>query len=328
MMQFGFVGIGAGAAAALLFASVTSGSFISVILFYLAPLPIMIAGLGWNHWSALIGAAAGSLLLVGLFGSVFSLGFLAAVGAPGWWLSRLAMTGRPASGGENATSLETSIDWFPPGMLVVWAALIAAALVLVSIPMVGLDAASFHAAMVDNLARVLRLETGTPAGKPLSVPGVDNVSRMLDVLAVIVPPAAAVMATLVSLIDLWLAGRIVKFSSRLARPWPQLSAMTFPRWLAFLYVAAVGLSFAGGLTAIAASVLAASLTIAYAVLGFAVLHEITRGLDSRPFVLGGAYASVLVFGWPIVALSLLGLIETGMSLRARAATRRTSSTKR
>ena len=56
MMQIGLIGIGAGAAAALLFASVTTGSWLAVGLFYLAPLPIMIAGLGWSHWSALIAA--------------------------------------------------------------------------------------------------------------------------------------------------------------------------------------------------------------------------------------------------------------------------------
>ena len=43
MMQIGLIGISAGAAAALLFASVTSGSLLAVLLFYLAPLPMLIA---------------------------------------------------------------------------------------------------------------------------------------------------------------------------------------------------------------------------------------------------------------------------------------------
>ena len=51
MMQIVLIGIGAGAATALLFASVASGSLISVLLFYLAPLPILIAALGWSHWA-------------------------------------------------------------------------------------------------------------------------------------------------------------------------------------------------------------------------------------------------------------------------------------
>jgi len=40
------VGLGAGLAAAGLFGSVASGSLAASLLFYIAPLPILIAGLG------------------------------------------------------------------------------------------------------------------------------------------------------------------------------------------------------------------------------------------------------------------------------------------
>jgi len=45
-------------------------------------------------------------------------------------------------------------------------------------------------------------------------------------------------------------------------------------------------------------------------------------MDSRAFLLGGTYAAVLVFGWPVLALCLLGLIETAFDLRARVARKR------
>jgi hypothetical protein len=82
------------------------------------------------------------------------------------------------------------------------------------------------------------------------------------------------------------------------------------------------LSFFGGLIGIVAGVLSASLLMAYGVLGFAVLHAITQGMDARIFVLGGVYAAVLVFGWPVLALCTLGLIETALDLRARIAQKR------
>jgi hypothetical protein len=321
MMQIGLLGLGSGAAAALLFASVTSGSYLSIALFYLAPLPLMIAGLGWSHWSALIGAVAGAGLLYALFGGVMFLGFVAAVGAPGWVLPRLAMIAWP-SRVETIGVMTPQLDWFPPGLLVICAAALSAALVLLAFPMFGMDAASFHAGMLDVLSRILRIETGTPAGKPLGVPGVSDVSRMLNILVAVIPPASAVLATFVNLINFWLAGRIVKFSSRLMRPWPDLSQMTFPIWVVIPLAVAVGLTFLGGLTAIAASVVAASLIVAYGVLGFAVLHAITRGLNSRPFVLGGVYVSVLIFGWPMLLLVGLGLAETALGLRARVAVKR------
>ena len=319
MIPIGLVGIGAGVAAALLFASVTSGSYLSIVLFYLAPLPILIAGLGWSHWAALIAAVTGSLAVAGLFGGVFLFAFLAGAGAPGWCLSYLAMLARPAPAGEDHAGEPT---WFPPGALVVCAALLGAAVVMVAAPNFGLDGESFRAGLKTALTRMLHVETGTPAGDPERMPGVSNTDRMLDLLVVVVPPAAAVLATVTNFINLWLAGRVVKVSSRLARPWPQISAMTFPAFTPVVLAVAIGLTFTGGLSAILASVVAASLLIAYAALGFAVLHRITLGLPSRPFVLGGVYASVLVFGWPVLVLTLLGLFETAIGLRARVAQKR------
>ena len=62
--------------------------------------------------------------------------------------------------------------------------------------------------------------------------------------------------------------------------------------------------------------------MAYGVLGFAVMHSVTRGLSSRGFVLAGVYASVLIFGWPVLALCIIGLSETFFHFRARAAVKR------
>jgi len=110
MIQIAIIGIGAGAAAALLFASVTSGSWLSIPLFYLAPLPIMIAGLGWSHWAAMTAALAGALGLGAVFGTVFLLAFSAGAGFPAWWLGYLAMLARPVAAtngsGQNASSFE------------------------------------------------------------------------------------------------------------------------------------------------------------------------------------------------------------------------------
>jgi len=317
MMQIALIGIGAGAAAALLFASVSSGSWLSVALFYLAPLPVMIAGLGWSHWAALIATLAGALALGTIFSSVFFFAFLAGASIPAWWLGYLAMLARPAGNGTAP-----ALEWYPPGRLVVWAALLAALVVLVAIPNFGFDAESFRTGLSHALARLLHAETGEALDAPLKIPGVESPQRLLDFLVITIPPAAAVLATVTNVLNLWLAGRVVKFSGRLGRPWPDLPAMAFPQPVTAALAIAIGLSFVGGLVGIIAGVLAASLLMAYGVLGFAVLHAITRHMDARGFVLGGIYAAVLVFGWPVLALCVLGLIDSALDLRGRIARKR------
>ncbi len=229
MMQFALIGLGAGAAAALLFASVTSGSLLSVLLFYLAPLPMLIAGLGWSHWSALIGGVAGALAMAALFGPMFFFAFLASAGLPAWWLSYLAMLARPAAAGGNGAT--PTLEWYPPGRLVMWAALLAVLIIVFAISNFGIDAESYRAGMRQALAQVLQVETGEPAGAPLNLPGVSNAQRLIEFLVSALPLAGAVLATITNVLNLWLAGRVVKFSGRLTRPWPELAQMSFPsRW--------------------------------------------------------------------------------------------------
>ena len=315
MIQIAIVGIGAGAAAALLFASVTSGSLLSIPLFYLAPLPIMIAGLGWSHWAALTAALAAALGLGAVFGTVFLLAFSAGAGFPAWWLSYLAMLARPAAvintTGQNAPSFE----WYPPGRLVVWAAALGIMVVIVAIPNFGIDAESFRAGLRDALNAILRVN-GTPAR------AWSNTERLIEILVNAIPPAAAVLATVTNLLNLWLAARVVKFSGRLARPWPQLSSMSFPTLMTAALAVAIALSFLDGMLGIVGGVVAASLLLAYGVLGFAVLHAVTQGMSARPFVLGITYAGVILLTWPMLALCLLGLVETAIGLRGRVSAKR------
>ncbi len=319
MMQL-TLGIGAGAAAALLFASVTSGSLLSVLLFYIAPLPIMIAGLGWSHWSALIGAVTGGLAVAALFGPLFFFGFLATAGLPGWWLSYLAMLARPAGArGDGGTGAAPALEWYPPGRLVVWSAGLAVLLIVLAVPNFGMDAETFRASMHQALSELLQIETGTQPGDTLAVPGINNAQKLLDFLTTALPLAAAVIATITNAFNLWLAGSIVRFSGRLMRPWPDLAAMRFPRPLALVLAGAALVSFLGGLPGIISGALVAALLMAYGILGFAVLHTITKGMSARLFLIGGVYAAVLVIGWPVFALCLLGLIETVIDLRARIA---------
>jgi hypothetical protein len=131
-----------------------------------------------------------------------------------------------------------------------------------------------------------------------------------------------VLTTITSTVNLWLAARIVRVSGRLRRPPPELAAMQFPAYAPLLTAAAVAGSFLSGLLGIAAGVLAAALLMAYAILGFAVLHAITRNVTGRPFLLGGIYAAVLVFGWPVLLMTLLGLADAALDFRGRLARRR------
>lgn len=310
-LQIGLVGLGAGACSALLFASMLSGSIVSVVLFYLAPLPVLIVALGWSHWAGLVAAVTAALGLALAFDTFYFLAFLISVGLPAWWLGYLALLARPVAGGEE-------LEWFPPGRLVVWAATLGALMILIGLSQVGHDEATIRDTLRRAIDHMLRAQMHVPADKPLNLPGLADP----EFLARVLPPAAAALTTMTQLFNLWLAGRIVRLSGRLRRPWPDFSALRFPPATPIALAAAFGGSFLPGTVGLAAALPAASLLIAYAVLGFAVLHGITRHLPSRGAVLFGVYAAVAVFGWPVLLLTLLGLIDTALDLRGRVAATR------
>jgi hypothetical protein len=299
MMQIVLIGIAAGAASAFLFASFASGSLLSIPLFYLAPLPILIVALGWSHVAGLVAAMVAALGLAAIFGGFVFLSFLLGVGLPAWWLGYLALLARPAANGSGG-----AVEWYPIGRLLMWSAVIAGAVVSLVMVTIATD--------LDSLRAVLG-----KAFEPLAREGafarvlIEHPHRVL-------PPAAAVLTTIVTVFMLWLAARVVRISGRLRRPWPEIAALSLPR---FLLPSLIGASVASfilpDMLGVVATIFAASLLTAFGLLGLAVLHVLTRPLNGRGFVLGSVYGAIAIFGWPMLLMAMLGVADVALDLRAR-----------
>ena len=312
MTQIVLIGLAAGTAAALLFASV-AGETAAMLLLLLAPLPILIVALGWSHWAGLIAAAAGAACLA-VVGVDFLAAFLFGVGLPAWWLGYLTMLARPAPSPDGH-------EWYPVGRLVLWAACIYAGMVATLLLSFGTNLASLQSA----LHAVLDSRLDEVVGEQLENP--DDAARLVDMMVVFVPAAAAASLMLSTVFNVWLAGRIAKISGRLRRPWPRLSDMRFPSAAPALLGAAVAGSFLPDLVGIAASALAASLMMAHVLLGLAVIHATTTGLSGRGFILGSVYGAIVVFSWPVrwplLLIGLIGVSDALFDLRGQIARWRT-----
>jgi hypothetical protein len=308
-------GIGAGAAAALLFVSATSGVLLSVFLFYFAPLPIMIVALGWSHWAGLIAASVAAAMLGAVFGKLLFAIFLVLAGAPAWWLGYLALLGRPIANGGSA-----QMEWYPPGRLVLWAALFGAAITTGALMMVWGDETAIRQSLRSALDLIPPAGPDGPALPRVSPQASDaeNADLLVDIMVQILPPVAAVTAALTQTANLWLAGLVVRLSGRLQRPWPDLTALALPPLAAMLYGASLAAAFLPDLPGLVARLFAATLTTAFAMVGFAVLHAVTRGMQGRTAILGGAYASVFfLLLWPVLLMTVVGAAETLLGLRER-----------
>lgn len=307
------IAIAAGCASALMFASISSGALISLLLFYLAPLPLLLAAIGWGP----AGAAIGGILAGGTLGLIFSLpylvAFLLAVALPAWWLGRLVLLGRPIAGAATAgaTPPADAVEWYPVGRLLLWIAGFAALTTMSALFTLGTDTETIAAGLRHGLGRIMQMPSAPTES-----------TQIIDALATIAPAAATIIAMTTLTLNVWLAAYVTSASGRLRRPWPVLREVSMPPMTLVALFVALALCFTGGLLALLAQIATAALMMGYALTGFAVLHTVTLGIKSRGVVLSFAYALVLVFGWPVITMIVLGISDAFFGIRERYLRRR------
>jgi hypothetical protein len=302
------IALAAGCASALMFASIISGALISVLLFYLAPLPLMVAAMVWGPFCATVGGIGAAIGLGAIFGLPYCIAFAITVALPAWWLGHLALLGRPIADANDSGNGAPILEWYPVGRILLWISGFAALTTMAALLTLGTDAA----AVAGSLRRGLLLIIG-----PRDAASAGETEQWVDALVAVAPAAAAIVAMMTLTANLWLAAKITATSGRLQRPWPDLKSADLPLMTLAVLCVAVAFCFAGGLIAMLAQIVTAALMMAYSLTGFAVLHTLTLALKSRALWLGCAYAIVVVFVWPVVAMMALGLADAVFGFRRR-----------
>ena len=313
-LQNALVGLGAGLCAAVLL-SATSNSALTFLFYALASLPILIAAIGWSHWAALLAGVVAAVGIAPAVGPTDAFGVLLGVALPAWWLGYLTLLAR-------ADTTTGELEWYPPGRLLLWCAILGA----VGIAPLLFDFLNRDATLAQTLRQfmrqALRAQFQIPEGQPLVIPGVENPEWLVGILVALAAPLWAAVLALIETLNLWLAALVLRISGRLRRPWPDLAAMRLPSATPLALAAALAASFAPGVPGFVAALLAGGLMLAYAMIGFAIMHDVSRHLHGRVVMLIGMYATVTVLRWPVLLMGLLGLIDSALDLRARVAAAR------
>lgn len=292
-----------------------------VLFMLLVPLPLFLSGLSMGPSAAILSAATacfalslmivvsaaqitGSLSLalaesVGMFlGTVISLGIPVVV------LVRQALLSRKTADG--------SIEWYPPGPLVLW--LTAVGLLLLVFSMLSFflfaEGPSLEAIFTQQMSDVLRQ----------LLPEAEE--AQLQEAA-----AAAAQIGLGAALDSWLMvvaangilaqGVLGRFGRNL-RPAPDITEIELPHWLgvALAVTALVALLAPGDVGFIARSLLMV-LLLPYFFSGLAVVHAACRNRGPRTVLLVLFYSILVLFAGSAALVAGLGLLDQTIGLRRR-----------
>jgi hypothetical protein len=310
-------GVGSGAAAALIFLAAMRGAPLAVALAYLAPLPVMIATLGWG-WDAGLAALFAACGFAAAASPAYAVVYGLLIAGPAWCLA--AFLGAPAFYARKSTEPDAPRRYPGPGAVSVLAAALFILAGAVQLSFMWFGKGGYGGAVAALSAEIREALNAADAVRAL--PSDLSPDDLAQAIVQFAPSTLATGATLMQLANLYLAARSVQLSQRLNRPWRDIpTGFILPRWLAAPAAVALALALAapspaGDYGLVGATTLGAL----YAMQGLATLHALSRRAAARPFMLAALYFAFAVAAqWIAPALALLGLAESFADLRGRAA---------
>ena len=325
----GFVAaIGSGLAGVLLSMLTLQHPPMTLAMGYLAPLPLMIAMLGFGPGAGIVAVLVGSVF-VGLFdmrlGHLVMTGlrspeataldvavFLLALGLPALLLSAVGRGRTPVLTTPTERPEEQLLGRIA-SVAVVFAALAVSAVFIIAIVFNG-GYSAFNTLLTQAYEKIWQ---AVAARHPLPK-GIDAAEFARE-LAWLTPPLMSALAVIFYLSNLWLAARIAQISGLLGVSWPDIPRhMRLPRFAALALAVSLGLSFIGGIPGLVSRIVSAALIAALALQGLAVIHAMTRGRASRTPMLAIVYLSMAaLMPWPLLFWGVLGLLDSAFSFRDR-----------
>lgn len=318
MPRDALIAAAAGLASAVGYLSTEWSVLGALVLALLAPLPLLAAGFSGGLASAAIasGVAAATVAAVAGFGRAGL--FLVADAVPALILvrfalfSRLVPVGGPVAGPDDR--LDQRTEWYPPGLLLTWLTLYCAGAFVAFALAAGMGPDGLQEgikAYLDAFREILApANQGDAAG-----PALEN---MFATLAHVFPFVVVTWWIVVTVMNAVVAQKMVVRLGYARRPSPDLRTTELPAWLfPAVVAAAAGALLGSGWPGFVATNIALILCVPYFLAGLAVVHAISARWNGRMGILIALYLLLFLFGWPLIVVTGLGMVEHWAGLRRR-----------
>jgi hypothetical protein len=294
MSQYILIAVSTGLVSGLLQAALVLPAAGGLLLAYIAPLPLFLAGLGMGLRAAVIAVLVAGAVSVPFAGPVFAITQALVYGLPAIVLCRQALLSRSDNQGQ--------VVWYPSGHLLLWMsgmALFGLVLTLAGMTLFGDGLMAYLSSVME------------PFAAQMPIP---EQREMLLGLVDFLPAFFVASWTLGLLFNGTLAqGLLVRFGYNL-RPTPEMADIRLPiAWIGVL-LAALALSSLSGPMGVFGKTLAAIAIVPYFLLGLGVIHGFLRSWKGRTAILILFYGFLLLWPLPMLVAGL-GVLSAVLRLR-------------
>lgn len=301
MKRLGYAGNTAlcGALAASPYLLALTGAPGAMILVYLAQLPLFAVGLWLGTSAAALAGLSAAVILLIAANLPTAAAFAGLDAVPVLLLVRQSLLARNGPGGR--------VEWYPPGLLAGWLTGLGLAAVAAAFLLLG-GPEALQAALREVLGPALdrRFDGNTPEH-----------DQLLGFVAFILPGTVAASWMVMTATNGILAqGVLARFGANW-RPSPDLAALGLPLWVMVLPALAAGAVLFGGTARYLGVNAMIALAVPFCLAGLAVLHTFARRFARPAVPLVTFYVLAAVFGWPLLLIALLGLLDLPLGLRRR-----------
>jgi len=267
-------------------------------LMTLSTLPLFLAGLGIGLAGAAIAVLTGAIIAAAFISGLFGVTYVVTCGIPVLILVRQALLWREE---------DEVIVWYPAsGLMVFWTAICFA---LSGISILWFD-------LNDDIRQEL-IRQFQPMVAEVKKQSAIYANITAEDIVWLMPQFFGPSWGLILLLSGCLAqGLLARFNKSL-RPSPEFSGFAMPKWVAVIAVIAILASIAFNLTTpyLGAAVLV--LELVFFLQGMAVIHRVSMNWNYRSLVLWAVYLILILFMWPVLIISLLGLADSWIGFRSR-----------
>jgi hypothetical protein len=271
-----------------------------MLLVYFAQLPVLFAGLTLGLTGSGIAVVGASVMIGFMVGIAAALGYALLHAVPAVFTVRQVLLRRDDQG---------QTEWFPIGLLLTQLTVLAGLGVVLAFVLLGSEPGGLPGFIEQHLREGLTelglLDEGAAPSPDLAR------------LAAVIPGFTASSSLLMVMVNFMLAQLLAARVGWARRPMPEFDRLELPGWLWPGIALAALLVLLGGIIGDLGWSLLIVLVVPYLFLGLALVHVLVRRWPRPGLALGAIYGAMILLGWPILVVLLLGFVEDWAHLRRR-----------